>query len=183
MIWRVEVVEKDGFYDALGANVKHDIDSLGFGGKIKEVRTVQVYLLDGDIDEYNIKKICENLLVDPITQKYNYRGSVLNEKLYKCVEVAYNAGVMDPVEESAKKAIKDLGVCGARALKTAKKYLIKGNISYSQIHQIAEKILYNKVIQHAVKGKSTIQPEGSPYHFTLKHIDILKASDVKLKKL
>ncbi len=183
MVWRVEVTEKKGFYDAAGANVKHDIRTLGFGNKVKDVRTVQVYLLDGDIDAYSIKKICENLLIDPVTQNYNCHGNVLDETSYKCVEVAYNAGVMDPVEESAKKAIKDIGVCGLRALKTAKKYLIKGNISYGQIHQIAEKILYNKVIQHAVKGKSTIQPEGSPYHFTLKHVDILKADESALKKL
>ena len=80
MVWRVEVAEKEGFYDAAGRNVKHDIHNLGLGAKVKEVKVVQVFLLDGDIDEYSVKKICENLLIDPITQKYNHRASVLDEK-------------------------------------------------------------------------------------------------------
>lgn len=183
MIWRVEVTEKEGFYDAVAASVKHDIRDLGYAGKIKDVKTVQVYLLDGDFNEYTIKKICENLFIDPVTQEYNSKGNVLDEKGWKVVEVAYNPGVMDPVEESAKKAINDLGIRGVRAVKTAKKYLIKGSLSYAQIHSIAEKILYNKVIQHAVKGKSTIPPEPPPYHFTLRHIDILKADDKKLLRI
>lgn len=182
MSWRIEVAEKEGFYDAIGRSVKHDIRDLRINCRIKEVKTVQVYLLDGRIDEYSVKKICENLLIDPITQKYSYRGNVLDERPFKVVEVAYNAGVMDPVEDSASKAIGDLGISGVDTVKTAKKYLIKGNLSYSQIHSIAEKILYNKVIQHAVKGKSEIPPEPPPYHFTLKHIDILGANDRKLKK-
>ncbi|MCX5678109.1 MAG: phosphoribosylformylglycinamidine synthase subunit PurL [Candidatus Omnitrophica bacterium] len=183
MSWRIEVAEKDGFYDAVGESVKHDIRDLRINCKVKEVKTVQVYLLDGTIDEYSVKKICENLLIDPITQKYSYRGNVLDERSFKAVEVAYNAGVMDPVEESARKAIRDLGVSGVSAVKTAKKYLIKGNLSYSQIHSIAEKILYNKVIQHAVKGSSEIPLEPPPYRFALKHIYILGANDQKLKKL
>ncbi|MBU0605701.1 MAG: phosphoribosylformylglycinamidine synthase subunit PurS, partial [Candidatus Omnitrophica bacterium] len=145
MIWRIEVAEKDGFYDAVGASVKHDIRDLAGDIAVKEVKTVQVYLLDGDVDEYGVKRVCENLLIDPITQKYNYRGPVLDERRYKVVEVAYNAGVMDPVETSAKKAINDLGVLGVRIVKTAKKYCIKGDLSYAEIHRIAEKLLYNKV--------------------------------------
>ncbi|MBN2453339.1 MAG: phosphoribosylformylglycinamidine synthase subunit PurL [Candidatus Omnitrophica bacterium] len=183
MAWRIEVSEKNGFYDAAGASVTRDIRDLGFGGRIKEVRTVQVYLLDGDLDEYGIRKICDNILADPVTQNYSYRGNVLEEKGRKVVEIAYNPGVMDPVEESAKKAIKDIGILGVRAVKTAKKYIIKGSLSYGEIRSIAEKILFNKVIQHAVKGRSAIPPEPPPYHFTLKHIDMINADDRKLARL
>ncbi len=183
MIWRIEVAEKKGFYDAVGAMITHDIRELGLSKKIKEVKVVQVYLIEGELDDYSVKKICENLLIDPITQRYNYRGDVLDEKGCKVVEVAYNPGVMDPVEDSAKKAINDLGVSGLRTIKTAKKYLIKGGLSYAEIHSVAEKILYNKVIQHAVKGKSTILPEPAPYHFELRHVDLLSANDIKLKNI
>lgn len=186
MVWRIEVSEKDGFYDALGQSVKHDIRDLGIGralgGRVKEVKAVQVYLLEGNINEHDVRKICEHLLVDPITQNYTCSGTAFNEKSYKVVEVAYNPGVMDPVEDSAKKAIGDLGIT-VKTIKTAKKYLIKGNLSYAQIHSIAEKILYNKVIQHIVKGASTIPAEGPPYRFELKHIELLRANDEKLKKI
>ena len=130
MFWRVEVREKEGFYDALGESVKRDIMDLGFQDKVKEVKTVQVYLLDGEVEEDQIKKICADLFIDPVTQEYAYDGTISDEAKYKVVEVAYNPGVMDPVEESAKKAINDLGIRGVRTLKTAKKYLIRGNLSY-----------------------------------------------------
>ncbi len=90
---------------------------------------------------------------------------------------------MDPVEESAKKAIVDLGIRGVRTVKTAKKYLIRGSLSYGQIHTIADKVLYNKVIQHIVKGAATIAPEPPPYTFALRRVAIRTAGDDKLKAL
>ncbi len=183
MLWRVEVKEKDGFYDAVGESVKKDIIDLGFKNKIEKARFVYVYLLEGDANESDIKKISEGLLIDPVTQEYSYDGSVCDEKEYEVIEVAYNPGVMDPVEDSAKKAIQDLGIKGISAVKTAKKYLIKGGFSSGEIRSIAQNLLYNKVIQHTVKGASTIYPEPPPYHFKLIHVDILKASGEKLKEI
>ena len=176
-------MEKDGFYDAVGESVKKDIIDLGFKNKIKEVKFVYVYLIEADLQESDIRRICEELLIDPVTQDYSCRGSVSNEQAYKRVEIAYNPGVMDPVEDSAKKAIRDLGIEGVRAVKTAKKYLIKGNFSKKEILSISKKILFNKVIQHAVKGKSSIYPEPPAYQFKLIHINISKASDEKLKEI
>ncbi|MFH0763869.1 MAG: phosphoribosylformylglycinamidine synthase subunit PurL [Candidatus Omnitrophota bacterium] len=194
MFWRVETKEKENFFDAAGEAVRKDIVDLGFKNKVKDVLAAQVYLIDGDIGEPDIKRICENLLVDPVTQEYSYKGRLFDESKYKVVEVAYNPGVMDPVEDSAKKAIRDLGIKGVRAVKTAKKYLISGNLSYSDIHQIAEKALYNKVIQHIVRGKSEIHPvrngvsngihpDVPPYKFNLKSLDLLNAQDKKLKSI
>src|SRR3990167_6735290 len=126
MLWRVEVKEKDGFYDAVGESVKKDIADLGFKNRIKEVVFVYVYMIEGELNETDIKKISEELLIDHITQEYNHNGSVCDEKNYKVVEIAYNPGVMDPVEESAKKAMRDIGIRDVTQVKTAKKYLIKG---------------------------------------------------------
>ena len=147
MFWRIEVREKDGFYDALGQGVKRDIEDLGFKGKVKEVKAVQVYFLEGELEEHHIKKICENLLIDPVTQDYSYNGNIFNEEKYKVVEIAYNPGVMDPVEDSTKKAIGDLGIRGIKKVKTSRKYLILGNLSHKNIHSIAIKGLKkNRVI-------------------------------------
>src|SRR3989338_8335400 len=183
MFCRVEVKEKDGFYDAVGESVKKDIIDLGFKNKVKKVRFVYVYLLEGDINESEVKKISEELLIDPVTQEYAIKGNAALEKEFKVVEVAYNPGVMDPVEDSAKKAIQDIGINGVRTVNTAKKYLLKGRLTNNEIHSIAEKVLYNKVIQHIVKGASTIYPEPPPYQFKPVNINILKASDKKLKDI
>ena len=185
MIYRIEVAEKDGFSDPLASSIKKDIEDLGFKKKIKDLRTVQVYLLEGELKDRDALRISEELLTDPITQNYSFQNPVLEgwEKKCRIVEVAYNPGVMDPVEESAKKAILDLGIPGIRTVRTAKKYLIKGALSHTDIHSIAEKILHNKVIQYYVKGKSEIPPEPPAYQFNLKRINLLGASSTKLKKI
>jgi len=61
MLWRVEVREKEGYYDALGESVKKDIADLGFKNRVKEVNAVQVYLLEGRISESDIKFICQTI--------------------------------------------------------------------------------------------------------------------------
>lgn len=184
MTYRIEVREKSGFYDAIGESVKKDIIDLSCKGKVKDVKTVQVYLLEGALEDRDVKLICDNLFIDPITQEYSFDdGLCARSEGYKVVEVAYNPGVMDPVEESAKKAIRDLGIKDIRTVKTAKKYLIKGSLSYKDIKSIAEKILYNKVIQHLVIGHSSIPPEPPPYTFKLTTVDILGADDRRLMKI
>lgn len=183
MFWRIEVREKEGFYDAVGESVKRDIIDLGFENRIRGVSAVQVYLLDGELKERDVKTICEKLLIDPITQDYDYNGNLAHDKDFKVVEVAYNPGVMDPVEASARKAILDLGISGINSVRTVKKYLIKGTLSYSEIHSIAESVLYNKIIQHIVKEPSSALPDVPPYQFKLTHIDILHAADHQLEEI
>lgn len=90
---------------------------------------------------------------------------------------------MDPVEDSVKKAIKDLGIENVKIVRTAKKYLLRGSLTKKEILSISEKILFNKVIQHTVKGKATIYPEPPPYQFKLTHVNILKADDKRLKNI
>jgi len=183
MFYRVEIREKSGFFDAAGAAVKKDIEALGFKGRIKSVNTAQVYLIRGEITKSSIKKICEELLIDPITQTYSCDGSFRDEPGVTAVEIAYNPGVMDPVEESLKKALGDLGIKDIEAVRTAKRYLIKGSLSISEIRQVAEKVLYNKVIQHLVTGESVIHPEVPPYKFKLTTVDLINAGPDRLKKI
>ena len=186
MIWRIEIREKNGFYDAVGASVKHDIAEIGYGKKVADVKAVIVYLIQGDLTENDIKFICDNLLTDPVTQTSTFIPSELSSPVapgYKVVEVAYNPGVMDPVEESTRKAIYDLGIKNIQSIKTARKYLIKGSLSYKDIHAIADRVLYNKVIQHLVIGHSSIPPEPPPYTFSLKSVPIRLASKKMLQKI
>jgi len=183
MFYRIEVREKKDFFDAAGAAVKKDMEALGFKGKVRDVKTSQIYLIRGDISSSSIKKICDELLIDPITQEYSYNGSFQNNPEAVAVEIAYNPGVMDPVEESLKKAIEDLGISGIEAIRTAKHYLIKSNLSIQQIRQLAEKVLYNKVTQHLVTGESVIHPEVPPYRLNITTIDMIGAGPDKLKKI
>ncbi len=186
MSWKVEIKDKAGVFDAIGEGVRKDIWDLGIKTAL-HVSFAQVYNITGDISEAEIERICQELLVDKISQCYSINPSYATvTKTHEfIVEVAYNPGVMDPVEESTLKGIRDLGIEGVRSVRTAKKYILKGKISPSQLKTISEKLLYNKLIQHITKSPShfvTKSPDFG-YEFNLIIIDLLNASDEKLKKI
>ncbi len=185
MEWKVEIRNKKGIFDPLGSGIKKDIKDLGIVG-IKKVTTAQVFIISGSVSRNNILKIAEELLTDPITQQYEiYNDSLftIHDSRIRVVEIAYNPGVMDPVEESTKKAIRDLGIRGVDSVKTERKYFLAGKISESQFSAICEKLLYNKVIQHIVRAKGSRLKAQGDYHFKLITVDILRASDKKLMKI
>ncbi|MFA5345150.1 MAG: phosphoribosylformylglycinamidine synthase subunit PurL [Candidatus Omnitrophota bacterium] len=186
MFYKIEVKDKSGIFDAVGEGVKADI--LDFGIKtVKNVRFIQVYTIIGELAAEDVKKICVELLADKICQDYSINPvPPKTKKDQAIVEVAYNPGVMEPIEESTLKGIKDLGITGARSVKTAKKYIISGKLSVGQLKTICDKLLYNKLIQHIVKSGS-VHSEGEPgvssYKFSLTIVDLLGVSDQKLTEL
>ncbi|MDD5432944.1 MAG: phosphoribosylformylglycinamidine synthase subunit PurS, partial [Candidatus Omnitrophica bacterium] len=188
MSWHIEVRDKEGIFDAVGEGIKKDILDLGIGA-VKDVTFIQVYILEGNVLDAEIKKICDELLVDNIAQDYSFSLGAKSQKQRNefVVEVAYNPGVMDPVQDSVLKGIKDLGINGITRVKTAKKYLIKGSLSDSKLQTICEKLLYNKLIQHIVKPDAESlevkSREGIGYKFSLSHVDLLGASDKKLLEI
>lgn len=189
MIWRVEIKDKPGVFDAAGEAALKDIQDLG-NKSIKKVSVVQVFLIEGAITAVQIEKIAQELLVDPVVQDYHFFPKtvppVTSEKNIKIVEIAYHPGVMDPVEYSTLKGIADLGISGVKSVRTAKKYILHGNPSDHEIKNIVNRVLSNKLIQHVVDYKNP-----SKIFVPLKHekevnvvtVDLLGASDKKLLEI
>ncbi len=189
MIWRVEIKQKSGLLDSAGSAVLKDLTDLGLS-QVERVRVVSVYLLEGDIDRNQVKTICEELLVDPVVEEFGFSFSQTKESSdHHIVEIAYNTGVMDPVEASTIKGILDLGITGIKAVRTAKQYHIYGHLSPKDIEHITNRVLMNKLIQHSVKdAKQAIpttlliasQPKKS---FDVVVVDLIKANDKQLLEL
>ncbi len=203
MIWRIEIKDKKGLFDSAGESVRKDILELGITS-VKEVNVVQVYLLEGDISSSEIEKIASQLLVDQITQEYQIINSSdpypqdSSSKSHRRVEIAYHAGVMDPVEESTLKGIRDLGINGVCSVRTARAYTIKGPLNSRELDTVVNKILSNKLIQQVVDG-SPLRRKKAKFvaagknpkidrkivgqHFQLNIIDLIKAKDRQLKEI
>ncbi|MDD5729754.1 MAG: phosphoribosylformylglycinamidine synthase subunit PurL [Candidatus Omnitrophica bacterium] len=188
MSWRIEIKDKPTVFDAVGEGIKKDILDLGIKC-VQDVRFMQVYTIEGALSQEEISRICEELLADNISQDYTlnspFESRGQNESI---VEVAYNPGVMDPVEESTLKAIKDIGIAGrADSVKTSKKYILQGRLSPIQLKTICDKLLYNKLIQHVVKSQGQgIHPQsasGADYSFSPVNVDLLGASDKQLERI
>ncbi len=175
---RVEVRLKPHLPDARGFGLVRDIHDLGITTVIK-VNVVDIYWLDADLTPAKLDLICHRLLADPVTQGYqlfttptNIKGGEVNNQAHT-VEVTYNAGVADPVEETIMKAVRDLGVDEVRGVKTAKRYLIQGRVDEQELETICSRLLVNPIIQHMVKPGQPIFLQNPQYIFRLNRLDIL----------
>jgi phosphoribosylformylglycinamidine synthase II len=188
MLWKIEVIDKPGIFDAVGVGVKKDVLDLGIDS-LKDVRFVQVYNIEGSVSRPEVEKICTELLADRVSQDYRIvdgQKPSLRGGLH-IVEVAHNPGVMDPVEDSTLKGIRDLGIGGVTSIKTARKYILSGKLTEPQLKTISEKLLYNKLIQHVVKDRTSgYKPQAAGetgYKFGLVIVDFLQATDKRLAEI
>ncbi len=193
MNWRIEIQYKQGVFDPLGESVQKFIVDLGITS-VSRIDVVYVYNLDGEISKSEVEIICRQLLADTITQKYSYSASrkqkaSVPDREFQAVEIAYNPGVMDPVEQSTIKGIRDLGVAAIESVSTAKKYLIYGDVSRKEMDRIVEKALSNKLIQHVV-GDTVYAQEKIPLSIQIEgrqpeviSVELNAAGDTRLKKI
>ncbi|MFH1552919.1 MAG: phosphoribosylformylglycinamidine synthase subunit PurL [Candidatus Omnitrophota bacterium] len=180
---RIEVRDRKGIYDAVAEGLKKDIKDLGIK-TAGELEYIQVYTLRGNFSRRDLRRIAQEILTDKISQESNFNGGFSQKKSKNThvVEVAYNPGVMDPVEESVMKAIKDMGAAGVTSVSTSKKYVIKGPITEGQVARISDKLLYNKIIQHVVTHRED-RKALEPYKFRRVEVDLTGADDSALKRI
>ena len=143
-----------------------------------------IYWLDGDLTPEEVERIARELLADPVTQEYRLGGQLSDEagKIHS-IEVAYNPGVSDPAEATVMKAVADMGVKNLRAVRTGKKYTIRGELSRGDTLTIAARLLINTIIQHTVTKEVTSFPEAPEYRFELKTVAILSASEKEIGRI
>lgn len=178
---RIEVSLQSDQPDARGSGLVKDIHDLGIS-TVTDVRVVDIYWLDGDLATGDLDLIGRNLLADPVTQDYRYAANSETPSFSylpwgkaqpRIVEVAYNPGVTDPVEETVMKAIRDLGITGVRAVKTARRYSIQGHLTEAQLDVICSRLLVNPIIQHVITTGSFTFPKNPQYEFKLNQVSIL----------
>jgi len=180
LIIKVEIGNQSQYKNAFNKSITKGIYDLGIEG-VSHVNTFEIFYLLGNISKEEIELICQNLLVDQITQFYTINQPLEQERDGGWeVEITYNPGVMDPVEESTLKGIRDLDIHTVSRVKTAMKYHIYGQFTAIEKDTIIEKILANKLIQHVVQPGEKIFAESADYKFQLIEVDMLDADDEKL---
>jgi phosphoribosylformylglycinamidine synthase len=90
---------------------------------------------------------------------------------------------MDPVEDSVKKGIRDLGITTVTAVRTARKYLLWGEFPGDTLQSICDKLLVNSVVQHIVAKKEAVALPPATYRFSLETIAIDSMDDNALMEL
>lgn len=137
--------------DPKGQAVRREAESLGLDDPPSRVDATSVYLIQGDLDEFQIKRLAEEFLADPVTEESVIgtapaRGEAL-------IEIHPLPGVMDPDAEAVRYAIKVILERDVE-VRTGRRYDMYAT-SRESARQIAQCRLANTVI-HAI--------HETPYH-------------------
>jgi len=193
--WRFEVFSRPGFSDVHGSSVLEDIKELGISS-VEAVQSAKVFLIEADpsteftlseveglgtsFDEAFAKRLAKELLADPVCEQYYIGRSGPPAGLAKAtlIEVHLKSGVTDPVAESVMAALTDMGV-KANNVRTARKYILLGDIRPSQADTIAKKILANDCIEQVLIGNEAEPPSPhlKPYQLKIVHWPIRDLND------
>jgi len=183
--WRFEVFSRSGFSDVHGQSVLEDIKELGIT-VVQAVQSAKVFLIEADFDDDFGARVARELLADPVCEEYYIGRSGPPAGLARAtlIEVHLKSGVTDPVAESVMAAIADMGV-QAEHVRTARKYVLLGEISQHQIETIAKKILSNDCIEDCVIGNEAEPPSPhlKPYEFQIMHWPVCDLDDDALVAL
>ncbi len=183
--WRVEVFNRSGFSDVHGKSILEDINELGISS-VQVVQSAKVFLIEADFDKDFAKRVAHELLTDPICEEYYIGRSSAPAGLAKAtlIEVHLKSGVTDPVAESVMTAIADMGI-KADHVRTARKYVLLGEITEKQTDTIAQKILSNDCIEDCVIGNEAEPPSPhlKPYELQMVNWPICELNDDQLTAL
>ncbi|MHC4431228.1 MAG: phosphoribosylformylglycinamidine synthase subunit PurL [Planctomycetota bacterium] len=183
--WRFEVYSRSGFSDVHGQSVLEEIKELGIS-LVQAVQSAKVFLIEADFDEDFARRVARGLLADPVCEEYYIGRSGPPAGLAKVtlIEVHLKSGVTDPVAESVMAAVADMGV-KVEHVRTARKYVLLGEIRQEEIETIAKKIISNDCIEDCVIGKEAEHPSPhlKPYEFEIVHWPICDLDDDELEAL
>ncbi len=177
--WRFEVFSRPGLSDVHGSSVLQDIRELGISS-IQEVQSAKVFLIEADFEQSFAERLARELLSDQVCEQYYVGRSGTPAGLAKAtlIEVHLKSGVTDPVAESVMAAIADMGV-RANNVRTARKYVLLGDITPGQTDTIAKKILANDCIEVVLIGNETEPPSPhlKPYELRIVHWPVRSLDD------
>jgi phosphoribosylformylglycinamidine synthase len=152
------------------------------GIPVASVRSARIYLIEGPLSPSQLAQVRDGLLADPVTESAA-TGATPSQPGAATIEVHPLPGVMDPVAQSVREAIRDLtGI--EPAVSTGLRFDLAG-ASPDQANELATRILANPVVHRVHAGPFTPDslPRGKAYQFKLTHIPIRQLSDTQLTKL
>ncbi|MBI1851677.1 MAG: phosphoribosylformylglycinamidine synthase subunit PurL [Planctomycetes bacterium] len=183
-MFRVEVARRPDLPDPAGDAILAEAGELGFRN-LTAVRSVHVYLFEGSFDRDAALRVARELLADPVVDVATV-DDPLPAPSDDVVEllVAKKSGVMEPVEDSAMLAIRDLGL-RIGSVRLVRKYFLFG-LAAGDALDLGRRVLANEVIEDVLVGPApelSLFAKPAAYVFRRVEIALRSASDDELRKL
>jgi phosphoribosylformylglycinamidine synthase len=152
-VYRIEVIARHGEHPA--DYLLSDLRALAITS-VQRVERSDLTFLQGALSEADIQTLIAELLADPVVQ--TARWSLADEPVTTPpgatrIEVSLLPGVTDSVARNLLDRAQLLGMTGLTAAATASSYLLYGTLSETEAQTIAQRLLYNDVIQYYQIGQ------------------------------
>ncbi len=148
MAWRIVVGLKDGVKDARGERIRREIRH-HLSIELESVRTLDVYTLDADLTEDEVREAALGPFSDPVIQEVAINRPLAHD-FDVLVEVGFRPGVTDNVGRTSKEALQYLTkrpMADGEGVYTSTQYLLKGQIDKQAAEEITAGFLANGLIQ------------------------------------
>lgn len=188
MLWEIDVYPNEGEASLASRRVVAEMADLGIKGQPRAL-AISGYLVQGNLDETVAKRLARELLVDSVVERAivaplgDPRLNQPPEGLDRVVHVLRKPGVMDPAAQSAKEAMRDLGVA-VEAVRLTRKYWL-GGIADADLRKLCAKSLANDSIEQTIVGPLAFDrlEIGAPYVFRPISIEIRSLDEAGLARL
>ena len=136
--------------------------------EIQDCAIARVFFLSDDLSADDVELLCSSLLVDPVTESYNWTrlsGTTGDEADVRpdspsiekpAVEVAYRAGVTDITARELLRGMQEIGLPKCEVV-TASRYEFTGDLADADLHLLSHMLLCNQTVEHYALGCITPQ--------------------------
>ncbi len=188
MLWEVDIYPAAGRPNRAAERVASNAADMGLASNLHVV-AAHGFLLQGELDRAQVERIARELLVDHVVESPRIAPcgdpllNVAPAGTKSAVHVLPKAGVMDPVAQSAQKAIADLGL-SVDQVRTMSKYWLS-DLSADKLTTLCSKVLANDAIEQVIVGPLGWKhlELGSRYEFRPVTVSLLSLDDAALLKL
>lgn len=184
--WQIAVHSKRMAAEEL--RLQREIKELG-GHLVRRVSIRRLYFLQGHLTTEQVSRLAQEIFADPVTEYYQVepltRHAARNPNE---IVILYNSGVTDPSEASIRRAVTEALSVDSHSnlniqIRTGRAYRIYGDLTRAQIVSLAERLLYNPLIQHIAQPDETMFATVPDYQFRLTTIELLTCNSQQLMAL
>ncbi len=181
MTHRIEVAFNTGLGDPREDGIRAGIRDLGISS-ITRVLVADVYWLDGNLSGAQLDMVCDRLLSDPVAQTTCHDGGHVREEepCLRQIEVTFNNGVTDPLQDTILKGVEDLDITGVVRGLSGMRYVLYGNASESELDVITNRLLLNPIVQHVVQEGENVFPYVPVYELERHSVPLLNLKPEEL---
>jgi len=170
MAHRIEVGLKEKYEDPRGNRILRLIE-LQFPQKIKKIRLVDVYTINGNFERNILETMANQAFVDPVINEWCI-DELLKGEFDWIVEVGLRPGVTDNVGRTAAESInlilseKGFGTTNVKVAHSIQYRITSDNLERHEIEKIASDFFFNSLIQRSsVYSRDELRKKGKiePY--------------------